>query len=187
MGASLFGGMGRLSENSVISIKNKSFAITAEVVVPKGGAEGVIVHQGGHFGGWSLYVKGAKAKFAYNLCGIETYHAETNEAIPAGRHQVRVEFAYDGGGLGKGGNVTLFYDGRKVGSGRVERTQAFVFSADETTDVGRDTGTPVTTDYDMKSSRFNGTVSWVQIDVGKEDLDHLIAPEERLRVAMERQ
>jgi len=183
----LFGGMGRLSENSVINIKNKSFAITAEVVVPKGGAEGVIVHQGGHFGGWSVYAKSGKAKFAYNLCGIETYSAEAHAAIPAGKHQVRVEFAYDGGGLGKGGNVSLYYDGTKVGSGRVERTQAFVFSADETTDVGRDTGTPVSADYDLKSSRFNGTVNWVQIDVGKEDLDHLIKPEERLRVAMERQ
>ncbi len=80
----LFGGMGRLSENSVVSIKNKSFSVTAEVVVPKSGAEGVIIHQGGHFGGWSFYAKGGKAKFAYNLFAVETSHVGTERAIPAG-------------------------------------------------------------------------------------------------------
>lgn len=183
----LFSGMGRLSENSVLSIKNKSFSITAEIVVPKGGAEGVIIHQGGYFGGWSFYAKGGKAKFAYNLFAIETYHVGADRPIPVGAHQVRMEFAYDGGGLGKGGTVSLYYDGEKVGAGRVDRTVAFVFSADETTDVGRDTGTPVTTDYDLKSSVFTGMVNRVLIDTGKDSHDHLIKPEDFLHVAMTRQ
>ena len=183
----LFGGMGRLSENSVVVVKNKSFSVTAEVEVPETGAEGVIIAQGGAFGGWSLYAKGGKAKFAYSFFGLETYHVEATEPIPAGKHQIRMEFAYDGGGLGKGGNVTLYYDGKKVGEGRVERTVPMAFSADETTDVGRESGTPVSPDYDRDSSVFTGKVNWVQIDLGKEDADHVISPEERVRVAMARQ
>jgi arylsulfatase len=183
----LFGGMGRLSENSVVVMKNKSFSITAEVEVPPEGAEGVILAQGGAFGGMSLYAKGGKAKFAYNFLGLALPTIEASQAIPAGKHQVRMEFAYDGGGLARGGNVTLYYDGRKVGDGRVEHTVPMMFSCDETTDVGRESGTPVSPDYDRKTSAFTGKVHWVQIDLGKDDHDHLISPEERLKVAMARQ
>jgi hypothetical protein len=98
-----------------------------------------------------------------------------------------MEFAYDGGGLGKGGTVSLYYDGKKVGEGRVERTQPMAFSADETTDVGRDTATPVSSEYTRNTSVFNGKVNWVQIDLGKDVHDHFITPEERLNVAMARQ
>jgi len=98
-----------------------------------------------------------------------------------------VEFAYDGGGLAKGGNVTLYYDGKKVGEGRVDRTVPMAFSADETTDVGRDTGTPVSSDYTRHTSAFNGKVNWVQIDLGNDDHDKFISPEERLSLAMNRQ
>ena len=107
--------------------------------------------------------------------------------MPAGKHQVRVEFAYDGGGLGKGGDVTLYYDGTAVGSGRVDATQAMIFSADETTDVGYESGTAVTSDYTSATSRFTGKIHWVQIDLGVDDNDHFIDPDERLRVAMARQ
>jgi arylsulfatase len=183
----LFGGMGRLSENSVVVMKNKSFSITAEVEVPAKGAEGVMIAQGGSFGGLSLYAKGGKAKFAYNFLGLRTFTVEASQAIPTGKHQVRMEFAYDGGGLAKGGKVTLYYDGRKVGEGRIEQTVPMIFSADETTDVGRESGTPVTPDYDRKTSVFTGKVNWVQIDLGKDDHDHFISPEERLKIAMARQ
>jgi hypothetical protein len=88
----LFGGMGRLSENSVLNIKNKSYAITAEVVVPKSGAQGVIIAQGGAFSGWSLYAKDGKLKYCYNLLGVKLFYAEADKAIPAGQHQVRMEF-----------------------------------------------------------------------------------------------
>jgi arylsulfatase len=182
-----FPGMGRLSENSVVSIKNKSFSVTAEIDVAGDGANGVIIAQGGRFGGWTFYVKDGKARFVYNTLGIHEYATGADEPIPAGTHQVRMEFAYDGGGLAKGGTVTLYYDGDAVGTGRVEQTQPMVFSADETTDIGHESGTTVSPDYTARDSRFTGTINWVQIDVGSDDHDHFIDPEERLRVAMARQ
>jgi arylsulfatase len=114
---------------------------------------------------------------------------ESDRALTGGDHQVRMEFAYDGGGLAKGGNVALFIDGEKVGEGRVEATVPLVFSGDETTDLGRDTGTGVSPDYPTGENSFNGRIHWVQIDIDEnaEDLDHLITPEERLRIAMARQ
>jgi arylsulfatase len=185
----LFGGMGRLTENSLLNIKNKSHAVTAEIVVPETGAEGVILAQGGAFAGWSLYTKDGRPKYCYNLLGLQRFKIDADATIPSGTHQVRMEFAYDGGGPAKGGTVTLYLDGDQVGEGRVEATVPLIFSADETADVGRDTASPVSDDYDGESSIFTGTVNWVQIDLGEdaEDADHLITPEERLRVAMARQ
>jgi len=185
----LFGGMGRLTESSVLNIKNKSHAVTAQVVVPEGGANGVMIAQGGAFGGWALYAKDGRPAYCYNLLALQLFKVEGDTAIPPGEHQVRMEFAYDGGGLAKGGNVTLYLDGNKVGEGRVESTEPMLFSADETTDIGTDGGTPVSDDYGPKDSQFNGRVRWVQIDLGDDadDADHLITPEERLRVAMARQ
>ncbi len=182
-----FAGMGRLSENSVVSVKNRSFSVTAEVEVPESGAEGVIIAQGGRFGGWCVYAKDNLLTFVYNVLGIHEYKTRADQPIPAGSHQLRMEFAYDGGGLGKGGGVTLFHDGSPVGTGRVEATQAMVFSADETTDIGRETGTTVTPDYTPRDSKFTGKIGWVQIDVGQDDHDHFIDPDERLRIAMARQ
>jgi arylsulfatase len=185
----LFGRMGRLSENSIVVIKNKSHAVTAEVEVPDGGANGVLIAQGGAFGGWALYAKDGKPAYCYNLFGLQRFKVYGDEAIPAGEHQVRMEFTYDGGGLGKGGDVALFVDGKKVGEGRIDGTVPLAFSADETTDVGSDTATPVSDDYGQTDSEFTGTVRWVQIDLAAaaEDADHLITPEERLQVAMARQ
>ena len=149
----------------------------------------MIVSQGGGFAGWSLYVNEGKPTYCYNLLGLQRFKVEGDSPIPAGDHQIRMEFAYDGGGLAKGGTVTLYVDGNKVGEGRVEGTVPMIFSADETTDVGSDTGTPVSDDYGPSDNAFNGRVEWVQIDIDEaaEDLDHLITPEERLRVAMARQ
>jgi arylsulfatase len=185
----LFGGMGRLSENSLINTKNKSHAVTAEVVVPEAGAKGVIVAQGGAFAGWSLYANDGRLTYCYNLLGLQRFKIGADAPIPSGTHQVRMEFTYDGGGLAKGGAVTLYLDGGDVGEGRVEATVPLIFSADETADVGQDTASPVSDDYQGEGSVFNGTVNWVQIDLGEDaqDADHLITPEERLRVAMARQ
>jgi arylsulfatase len=185
----LFGGMGRLTENTMINVKNKSHAVTAEVEVPESGAEGVIIAQGGAYAGWSLYAKGGKPVYCYNLFGLQRFKVEADAQIPSGTHQVRMEFAYDGGGLAKGSTVSLYVDGSRVGEGRVEATVPMMFSGDETTDVGSDTGSSVSDDYTGETSHFTGTVSWVQIDGGEdaEDVDHLISPEERLRVAMARQ
>jgi arylsulfatase len=182
-----FPGMGRLSENSVMSIKNKSFSVTAEVEIGSKPTNGVIIAQGGKFGGWSVYAKEGKLKFTYNVLGIHEFPTEATELIPEGKHQVRMEFAYDGGGLAKGGNVTLYYDGKEVGSGRVGATQPLVFSADETTDIGYESGTAVSPDYTTEGSKFSGKIHWVQLDAGTDDHDHFIDPDERLRVAMARQ
>ena len=185
----LFGGMGRLSEHSVINVKNKSHSVTAEVTVPDDGAEGVIVSQGGAFAGWSLYVKDGRPKYAYNLFGVHHFHVDSDAQLPPGTHQVRIEFTYDGGGLGKGGDVALYLDGNRTGEGRVEGTVPMIFSGDETCDIGSDTASPVSDDYTVETSRFTGTVEWVQIDIADaaEDLDHLITPDERLKIAMARQ
>jgi len=183
----LFSGMGRLSESSVLNIKNKSFSVSADVTIPDGGAEGVIIAQGGRFGGWSVYFREGRLKFTYNVLGLHDFTATADEPAAAGAHQIRVEFAYDGGGLAKGGDVTLFYDGEKSGAGRVEMTQPMIFSADETTDIGRETGTTVTSEYTPATSRFNGKIDWVQIDIGDDDNDHFIDDDERLRIAMARQ
>ena len=183
----LFGGMGRLTENSIVSFKNKSYAVTADVDVPKAGAEGVIIAQGGNTNGWSLYAKGGKLKYCYNFFGIDITFVEATQAISAGHHQVRMEFAYDGGGLAKGGALTLYVDGKPVGQGRVERTVPMVFSADETCDVGKEAGSPVSPDYGPEGNAFTGEINWVQIDLEKDDHDHLISPEERFRIAMARQ
>jgi arylsulfatase A-like enzyme len=183
----LFGSMGRLTENSVVNVKNKSHSVTAQVEVPQGGAEGVIVHQGGNFGGWSLYAKDGKLTYCYNAFGLKQFIIRADAALPVGNHQVRMEFAYDGGGLGKGGDVTLYVDGKKSGSGRVEMSVPMIFSADETCDVGKDTGTAVSDEYTVTNSEFNGKVLGVQLDVGKADSDRFMSPEDRLRIAMARQ
>ncbi|MEE8607665.1 MAG: hypothetical protein V3S55_08675 [Nitrospiraceae bacterium] len=157
--------------------------------MPESGAEGVIVVQGGVTGGWSIYAKDGKPKYCYNFLGLEHYFVKGGQALTAGQHQVRMEFAYDGGGLAKGGTVSLYVDGNKVGEGRVDRTEPFAFSADETLDIGRDDASSVSPDYTPKTNRFTGEVNWVEIDIDEaaEDLDHLITEEERYRVAMARQ
>jgi arylsulfatase len=185
----LFPGMRRLQENTAINIKNKSYSVTADIEVPDAGASGVIVAQGGHMGGWTLYAHEGKLKYHYNFLGLRRFEAGADSTLPAGKHQVRMEFVYEGGGLGKAGTATLYVDGMKVGEGRIERTHAFLFSMDETMDVGCDVGGSVSTDYDAKGSEFTGKINWVQIDVdaAAKDMDHKIGAEERFMVAMARQ
>jgi arylsulfatase len=179
----LYEGMTRLSENSVLNMKNKSHSVTAEVEVPKGGASGVIIAQGGAFAGWSLYLHEGKPKYCHNLAGLMRFYVESTKKVPAGKHQVRMEFAYDGGGLAKGGTSTLFIDGKKVGEGRINATVPMIYSGDETCDLGVDTGTPVSEDYTSESSHFTGRVKWVELQIGDDSHDHLISAEELMRVA----
>jgi arylsulfatase len=128
-----FPGMGRLQENSVVNVKNHSFSVTAEIDVRKGTpASGVIIAQGGRFGGWRLYAKEGRAKFVYNALGIHEFATVATEPIPEGKHQVRA-------------------------------------------------------DHSLHASKFTGKIHWVQLDVGVDDNDHFISPEERLRIAMARQ
>jgi arylsulfatase len=182
----LFQGMGRLLENCVLNIKNKSHSVTAEIVVPEKGAEGVIVAQGANIGGWSLYAKDGKLKYCYNWGGFKNFMVE-GSTLPPGEHQVRMEFAYAGGGRGKGGHVTLFTDGKQVGEGVVGATLAMVFSADDGLDVGEDSGAAVSPDYGTVGNQFNGVVKGVQLSIADDKGEHLVSPEDAIRLAMARQ
>jgi len=136
--------MKRLSESSVIVIRNKSHAVTADIDLPKGiKAEGTIIAQGGMGGGWALSAKGGELKYCCNHMALDRFYVESDSAIPAGDHQVRMEFCYDGGGLGKGGTAALYVDGKKVGEGRQNATAMSTFSLDETLDIGEETGATV--------------------------------------------
>jgi arylsulfatase len=160
-------GMRGMSENVFLNIKNRSFTITADVDVPKAGASGVILAQGGRVGGFSLYFKGGRPTFHYNYLGMQRFTVASPQPVPAGRSAVRMEFAYDGGGLGKGGLATLYVNDRKVAEGRIERTQPMIFSADETADVGLDDAMPVTEDYKKGDNAFTGTIRKVTVEVGE--------------------
>jgi hypothetical protein len=183
----LWPGMKRLSENSVINTKNKSHTITADITVPDGGAEGVIIAQGGRFGGWSLFTKDGHLKYCYAVLGIESFTIAADAPLPAGAQEVRAEFAYDGGGIGKGGTVSLFTGDTKIGEGRVDRTVPFQFSFDETVDVGCDTALPVSLEYSAGDNAFTGTIRQVRIDLGDDNHDHLIDPHHAMQVAMLKQ
>jgi len=185
----LFGGMGRLSENCVLNIKNKSHSITAQMIVPEKGAQGVIIAQGANIGGWSLYAHKGKLKYCYNLGGVQRFYVEGANPLPPGEHQVRAEFAYAGGGLAKGGKVTLYVDGKKAGEGDVPMTLPMVYSADDGLDVGEDSGAPVSEDYGPTGNAFNGRIKGVQLAIAEdaENVDHLVKPEDAIRIAMARQ
>jgi len=183
----LFPGMGRLTENTVLNLKNKSHSVSAEITVPEDGAEGVIIAQGGAFAGWSLYLYEGRLTYCYNLLGLDRAKIAGDAPVPSGTHQVRMEFGYEGGGLGRGADVALFVDGEPAGTGRLNGTVPLIFSADETCDVGADTASPVSDDYTPATSRFTGSIGWVQLDIGDDDNDHLITAADRWRVAMARQ
>ena len=180
------GWVGLLRTRSSI-IKNKSHSVSAQVVVADGPPEGVIIAQGGKFGGWALYAKDGKPAYCCNFAGLKSFTIYGDGTIPEGEHQVRAEFAYDGGGLAKGGTVTLYIDGKKCGEGRVEMTMPMLFSGDETCDVGVGTGTAVSADYPERGNEFTGKVKWVQLDIGKEDESHLVTVDDLYRIAMARQ
>jgi hypothetical protein len=184
----LYPSMKRLPENTVLNIKNKSYSITADIDIPDTtAATGTIVAQGGAFGGWGLFIKDGVLKYCYNLLGVERFTIAADNPLPTGSHQVRAEFAYDGGGLGKGGEVTLYINGTPNGKGRVDSTQPFIFSGDETTDVGCETGTTVSDEYTPATSTFTGTIKWVRLETGLDNHDHLIDPEHLVHIAMMRE
>ena len=159
-------GMTGMSENVFLNIKNKSLTITAEVEVPESGANGAIIVQGGRFGGWALYTLDGVPAYDYNFLGMHRSTIAAKEPLKPGKSTIRFEFAYDGGGLGKGGQGTLFVNDEKVAEGRIDRTQPMVFSADETADVGIDLATPVVESIGSeKRSTFTGTISSVTVAV----------------------
>ncbi|MBK6336764.1 MAG: arylsulfatase [Betaproteobacteria bacterium] len=159
-------GMSGMMESVFINVKNRSKTITAEVEVPAGGANGTVLAQGGRFGGWSLYVKDGVPAYGYNFLGLQQSAIAGTKPLPAGKSTIRFDFAYDGGGPGKGGTGTLSVNGEKVAEGRLERTQAGLFSADETADVGVDLGTPVVEAVGAEArSRFTGRIPKLTVEV----------------------
>ena len=162
----VYEGMIGMSENVFINTKNRSHSITAEVTIPAGGAKGVLLAQAGRFGGWSLYLKDGKPAYTYNFLGLQRFTVAAKKPIPAGKATIRYEFAYDGGGLAKGGAGTIYVNGQKVAEGRIERTQPMMFSGDEGADVGEDGETPVTEDYGIPAPyNFTGQIEKVTIDL----------------------
>jgi arylsulfatase A-like enzyme len=162
----LYEGMQGMLENSFMNIKNRSSKISADLDIPSGGANGAILSQGGKFGGWSLYMKDGKPSYVYNFLGLDRYTVAAPEALPAGPAKVVLDFAYDGGGLGKGGKATLSVNGKQVAEGRVEKTQPNIFSADETADVGIDNQTPVAQGIGIgPETRFTGTIQKIVLEV----------------------
>ena len=161
----VYEGMTGMMENAFINVKNQSLTITAEIEGKGAATHGVILCQGGRFGGWSLYVKDGKPAYTYNWVGLKEYTVNANAALPAGKSTVKVEFAYDGNGRGKGGTATIFINDKKVGSGRVENTNANIFSADDAADVGEDEGTNVSSAYKQHDNHFTGKIDKVRVDL----------------------
>jgi len=159
-------GMAGMQENVFINLKNKSVTITAEVEVPPGGANGTILCQGGRFGGWSLYVKDGKPAYDYNFLGFEHTTIASATVLAPGKATIKLDFAYDGGGMGKGGKATLSVNGQQAAEGRIEKTQPLIFSADETADVGIDLGTPVVESVGSEAkSHFTGKIPRVTLEI----------------------
>jgi arylsulfatase len=169
-----YGSATRIPEGTAPDVKNKSFRITADVVLPKGDEQGVIVTQGGLSAGYALMFKGGRPSFHYNMANVAHYNIAAKDALTAGRHTIVFDFKYDGGGIGKGGIGTLSADGRKIAEGRIGNTMPVRFSFDETFDVGEDTGTPVSEDYDVPF-KFTGQIEKLVI---KPDTSKLAAAEQ---------
>jgi len=161
--------MTRIPEGSAPDLKNKSFAINAIVEIPEDGAEGLLMTQGGRFCGVGLYVLNNKPVFVYNLADVKRYRVEGKDPLQPGKHVLTFDFNYKGGGLGKGGTATLSVDGNKVDSTEFPRTIAFRMSLDETLDIGEDTGTPVSEDYEVPFE-FSGEIEKVTIQITDHEL-----------------
>ncbi len=160
-------GMAGIMENAFINVKNTSMTIEAEVEL-RGKDRGVIIAQGGKFGGWALYMDRGKPTYTYNWFGLETYTVQGKKAVAGESATIKLDFAYDGGGPGKGGVATLFVNGDKVAEGRIDKTEPAVFSADETADVGKDESTQVAPAFKtLKESEFTGRVKTVTVSIGE--------------------
>jgi arylsulfatase len=180
--------MTHLMENTVLNVKNRSHAVSAKLVVPEGGANGAVIVQGGRFAGWSLYVKDGKLKYCYNWFNSELYYVEAENPLPSGEVEVQYQFAFDGGQPGAGGTGTLLVNGKQVAQDRIDKTVPFIFSADETMDIGKDTASPVTDDYPSGAGNaFTGKIDWVRIDVEDDNVSHLEDPEQIYHRIMARQ
>ena len=161
----LYQGMTGIAENAFINIKGQSHTITAEIEVPDGGVEGVIIAQAGRFAGWSLYMKAGHVQHVYNFGGLERYTVSSEKPLTPGRHTVRYEFVSDGGSPGSGGHSRIGFDGQPPVETRVVRTMPYALSGDEGVDVGMDNETPVTEEYKERDNRFTGKIHKVTVEL----------------------
>jgi arylsulfatase A-like enzyme len=181
-------GMTHLTENTVLSVKNRSHTVTAQLHIPEGGANGAIVAQGGRFAGWALYLHEGRLAYCHNWFNTELQYVRADDALPPGEVTVQYQFDFDGGTPGAGGSGTLLVNGEQVAAGRIERTVPFIFSADETMDIGCDTASPVTDEYgDGPANVFTGGIDWVQVDLEDDDVSHTEDPEQTYHRIMARQ
>ena len=179
----VYEGMTGMSENAFINTKNRSHTITAEVEIPQGDANGVILAQGGRFGGWSLYFKDGKPTYTYNFLGLQRFDIVASQPIAAGKATIRFEFSYDGGGVGQGGLGTIVVNGGKVAEGLIEHTQCCAFSLDDAADVGMDEGTPVTEAYKQQGNSFTGKINSVTIELKEMKAASVQAEQQAVREA----
>jgi len=162
-------GMTGMMENAFLNVKNNSVTIDADLEVSSNDS-GIILCQGGKFGGWALYLDNGKLGYTYNWYGLETYNVISSIKVPDGKTNVRMDFAYDGDGAGKGGMASLFINDEKVGEARVEQTQPSLFSGDETADVGEDGATQVVDVFkNKKDSKFTGKINSVTVSIGRNE------------------
>ena len=158
--------MGGLLENDFINTKSTSFDIVADIETKESKTNGVILQQGGRFGGWSFYVKDSKLIYAYNYLGLKIYSATSDSKLPKGKSTVKMDFAYDDKTkMGGSGTATIYINDKKVGSVKVDKTEFSIFSADETANIGLDMESMTVTDYDTESSKFNGKIDKVVISL----------------------
>lgn len=164
--ATYYEGMVGLSDAACLPMLNKSWTITAEVEVPDK-AQGMIVTQGGSEGGYGLYLRDGKPTFVYNFLGVERPTFVADAAIAAGKATIVADFKYDGGGMGKGGTLTLSVNGKQAAQGRLERTVPIQFSIGEGLDVGMDNGSAVDWTYQMPF-KFTGRIEHVTVEIHPE-------------------
>lgn len=169
----------RLTEETAPNVKNRSHTITAVIDVPDSGADGVVVAQGGRFGGWSLYCHDGRAHYAYNYFGLTVHRIAAPSQLSPGRHEIRMEFSYDGGAVGRGGDVTLLVDGEKAAEGRVDATIPYYFAFDETFDVGVDRASPVVDDYPPVDNAFTGQLISVRFDLADDQVSDAASDRDR--------
>jgi arylsulfatase len=181
-------GMSHLTENTVLNVKNRSHTITAEVEITDGDTDGVIIAQGGRFAGWSLYVKDGAAKYVHNWFDADYFYVGGEEKLPAGTVNIRYHFNFEGDAPGGGGTGAIYVNGTKVAEGKINRTVPFIFSADETLDVGGDLALPVTDDYpEGEKNQFTGKINWVRVDIEEDNVSHLEPEELKYHRALARQ
>ena len=181
-------GMTHMGENTVLNVKNRSHSVTAQFEVGAAGADGVLIAQGGRFAGWALYVVDGRPAYCHNWFNTEYYYVKGSDVLPAGEVTLQYQFDFDGGKPGAGGTGTLLVNGNVVAEERIDKTVPYMYSADETMDIGEDGASPVTSDYPAgDANKFAGKLAWVQIDLEDDDVSHLEDPESTYRRIMARQ